>query len=218
MTEQNQPSSGEDAAIQAAGSQGAVTEGATTEGTAAEPGTGQGGVAVAASGPYYLIIAGFPDTTTATQAYEDLRRMEATSTLAIDGVVVAHRETDGTVRLERLTEHSTRTGLKWGAVGGIALAAFFPPTLLASALAGGTIGAAAGKIRNMRRRSEVEKELEEVLRPGTSGILALVEDTAVAEVERALAKADRIVSKSVDRAVAMEIDAEAKAAKAEAGV
>jgi len=175
-------------------------------------------VAVAASGAYFLIVARFPDTESAARAYENLREIEATSTLAIDGVVVARRDDDGKVKLETLTEHSTRSGLKWGVVGGIALAAFFPPTLLAGAIGGGAIGAAAGKIRNVRQRSEVEKELEEVLTPGTSGILALVEDRAAAEVERALAEADRIVSKSIDRATAMQIEAEAAATKESAGV
>ena len=73
-------------------------------------------------------------------------------------------------------------------------------------------------MRVVVRRSEVEKELESALDPGTSGILALVEDQAAAQVERALAEADRIVSKSIDKALAMEIDAEAAAAKKAAGV
>jgi uncharacterized membrane protein len=175
-------------------------------------------IAAVTDGVYYLIVAQFPDTAAAAQAYDVLQRLESTTTLAIDGVVVARREADGKVHLEQLTEHSTKRGLGWGAVGGIALAALFPPTLIAGAVAGGTIGAAAGKIRNLVRRSEVEKELESALQPGTSGILALVEDQAAAEVERALAKADRIVSKSVDKAIAMQIDAEAAAAKDAAGV
>jgi uncharacterized membrane protein len=175
-------------------------------------------IAAVTDGVYYLIVAQFPDTAAAAQAYDLLRELESTTTLAIDGVVVARREADGKVHLEQLTEHSTRSGLGWGVVGGIALAALFPPTLLAGAVGGGVIGAAAGKIRNIVRRSEVEKELEAALDPGTSGILALVEDEAAAEVQRALAKADRIVSKSVDKAVAMEIDAEAAAAKKAAGV
>ncbi len=167
---------------------------------------------------YYLIVAQFPDTAAASKAYDLLRELETTTTLAIDGVVVARREADGKVHLEQLTEHSTQSGLGWGVVGGIALAALFPPTLLAGAVGGGVIGAAAGKVRNLVRRSEVEKELESALDPGTSGILALVEDQAAAQVERALAEADRIVSKSIDKALAMEIDAEAAAAKKAAGV
>jgi uncharacterized membrane protein len=175
-------------------------------------------IAAVTDGVYYLIVAQFPDTAAAAQAYATLQQLESTTTLAIDGVVVARREPDGKIHLEQLTEHSTRTGLKWGVVGGIALAALFPPSLLAGAVGGGVLGAAAGKVRNLVRRSEVEKELEAALEPGTSGILALVEDEAAAEVQRALATADRIVSKSVDKALAMEIDAEAAAAKQSAGV
>lgn len=175
-------------------------------------------IGVATNGVYYLIVAQFADTAAAAAAYEELRRIEATTTLAIDGVVVARRDADGKVHLEQLTEHSTKSGLKWGVVGGIALGVFFPPTILAGALGGGVVGAAVGKIKNIFRRSDVEKELEAALEPGTSGILALVEDEAEAEVQRALSKAQRIVEKSVDRAVAMQIDAEAAAAKDAAGV
>jgi uncharacterized membrane protein len=177
-----------------------------------------GELAVATDGAYYLIVGRFPSPETAAQAYEALQRLEETTTLDIEGVVVARRDADGKVRLDELTEHSTKSGTKWGLAGGIALAVFFPPSLLAGAVGGGAIGAAAGKIRNLRRRSELEKELEDVLTPGSSGVVALVADKAAVEVEKALAAADAIVSKSIDRAVAMEIDAEAAAAKAAAGV
>ena len=50
--------------------------------------------------------------------------------------------------------------------------------------------------------------------PNTSGVIALVEDTAVVEIEKALAKADKIVTKAVDKQVAAEIDRDAAAAKA----
>jgi uncharacterized membrane protein len=175
-------------------------------------------IAAVTDGVYTLFVAQFADTAAASQAYDALRELETTTTLAIDGVVVARREANGQVHLEELTEHSTRSGLGWGLVGGIALAALFPPSLLAGAVAGGTVGAAAGKIRNLVRRSEVEKQLEDALAPGTSGILALVEDQAAAQVQRALAKADRVVEKSIDKALAMQIDAEAAAAKKAAGV
>ena len=198
---------------------------AEAAGTATEPAQPQAAqpvptdaIAVATDGAYYVIVAQFSDTTTAGEAYDALRELEATSTLRIDGVVVANRKADGTVELEKLTDHSTRNGLGWGVVGGIVLGALFPPSILAGAVGVGALGAVAGKIRNLHHRSELEKELEEGLAPGTSGIVALVEDKAAAEVQRALAKADRIVSKSVDRAVAMEIDAEAQAAKRAAGV
>ncbi len=175
-------------------------------------------IAVATDGAYYIIVAQFSDTKTAGEAYDALRQLEATSTLRIDGVVVANRDQDGKINLEKMTDHATRNGLGWGVVGGIVVGALFPPTILAGAIGVGALGAVIGKIRNLGHRSELAKELEDALAPGTSGIVALVEDKAAVEVERALAKADRIVSKSVDRAVAMEIDAEAAAAKQAAGV
>lgn len=52
--------------------------------------------------------------------------------------------------------------------------------------------------------------------PGHSGLVALVSDPAAVKVQEALAKADRIVTKAVDKALADDIKAEAKAEKAEA--
>ena len=46
----------------------------------------------------------------------------------------------------------------------------------------------------------------------------LVEDTAVVEIQQALAKADEIVTRAIDKQVAAEIDREAAAAKAELSV
>jgi hypothetical protein len=51
----------------------------------------------------------------------------------------------------------------------------------------------------------------------TAGVIALVEDTAVVEIQKALAEADEIVTKAVDKQTALEIDREAAAAKASMG-
>ena len=55
------------------------------------------------------------------------------------------------------------------------------------------------------------------MQPNTAGVVALVEDTAVVEIQRALAKADEIVTRAVDKQIALEIDREAAAAKASMG-
>ena len=49
-------------------------------------------------------------------------------------------------------------------------------------------------------------------------MIALVEDEAVVEIQRALAQADEIVTKAVDKQVAAEIDREAANAKQSLGV
>ena len=75
-----------------------------------------------------------------------------------------------------------------------------------------------GKIRNLSHRSKLSDELAGIVTPGTTGLIVFAQDDAVIEIEKALAKADKIVSKAVDKQLALEIDREAAAAKEAAGV
>lgn len=174
-------------------------------------------IGLVTDGAYAVIVGVFANTTDAEAAYNQLVEIERASALRIDGVVVASCDADGKVHLGKVTEHSTKTGLTWGVVGGVALGLLFPPTVLAGAVGGGALGAAIGKVRNVANRSGLADQLEGVMRPDTSGVVALVEDTAVVEIQRALAKADQIVTQAVDKQIAAEIDREAAAAKASLG-
>jgi uncharacterized membrane protein len=171
-------------------------------------------VGLISDGAYTLVVGRFPTMDEAEAAYNLLEAVERDSRLRIDGVVIASCDAEGKVQLGKVTEHSTRTGLTWGLVGGVALGVLFPPSILAGALGGGAIGAAIGKVTNLSNRAGLADELEGVMEPNTAGIVALVEDTAVVEVRRALAKADQIVTKAVDKQIAAEIDREAARAKA----
>jgi uncharacterized membrane protein len=172
-------------------------------------------VGLISDGAYTLVLGRFPKMADAEAAYATLRDVERDSRLRIDGVVVASRDAEGNVHLGKVTEHSTKTGLKWGLVGGVALGVLFPPSILAGAVGGGVLGAAIGKVANLSARSGLAEELEDVMTPNSAGIIALVEDTAVVEVRKALADAEKIVTKAVDKQVAAEIDREAALAKAE---
>jgi uncharacterized membrane protein len=191
-----------------------------TEQDSVDP-TGDGGgatneraIGLISDGAYTLIVGRFPTMDEAESAYDVLAAVERDSRLRIDGVVIASCDAEGKVHLGKVTEHSTRTGLKWGLVGGVALGVLFPPSILAGALGGGAIGAALGKVTNLSNRAGLADELEAIMEPNTAGIVALVEDTAVVEVRRALAKADEIVEKAVAKEIAAEIDREAARAKA----
>jgi uncharacterized membrane protein len=98
----------------------------------------------------------------------------------------------------------------------VLLGIVFPPSIIGSAVALGGTGAILGKVRNVLHRKGLAEELAEVMTPNTSGILALVQDTAVVAVREAMAKADQIVEKAVDDQLAAEIDREAANEKAAA--
>ena len=149
----------------------------------------------------------------AETVYTRLQELERTTSLRIDGVVVASCDAEGKVHLGKVTDHSTKTGLKWGVVGGVVLGVIFPPSILASAVGVGTAGAVLGKLRNVRIAPISPTSSAGVMTPNTAGIIALVEDKAVVEIQKALDKADRIVTKAVDKQVAAEIDRNAELAK-----
>jgi uncharacterized membrane protein len=170
-------------------------------------------IGLVTDGAHTLIVAQFPTMAGAEAAYKQLQDIERTSPLKIEGVVIASCDAEGKVHLGKVTEHSTKTGLKWGVVGGAILGVIFPPSIIGSAAALGTAGAALGKARNVFNRQGLADQLASVMKPNTAGIVALVEDTAVVEIRKALAEADRIVEQAIDKQIAAEIDREAALAK-----
>jgi uncharacterized membrane protein len=172
------------------------------------------GIAAAAAvtdGAYTLFAADFTDADTAMEAYEALKEVEDGKTLEIEGVIVVKRDADGTLEVQKATDHSTRRGLRWGVVGGVVLGVIFPPSILGSAVALGAVGAGVGKAKEVRNRKEIAEELQDAIDPGHSGIIALVSDPGAVEIRKALEKADRIVEKALDKAEADEIKAAAEA-------
>jgi len=174
-------------------------------------------VGLVTDGAHTLIVAQFPTEADAQDAYDMLLDMEEKTSLQIDGVIIASCDAQGQIHLGKVTEHSTKTGLKWGVVGGAVLGVIFPPSIIGSAVALGGVGAVLGKVRNVFHRHGIAEELAGVMQPNTAGIIALVEDTAVVAIQNALKEADRIVTKAIDQQLAAEIDREADAAKESLG-
>ena len=187
------------AAAQVADEQGVIAEGA-----------------IAAQGSHALIVARFADTTSAFATYQLLVQGEIEGTLGIDGVLVVKADDDGRLHVQKMTDHSTRKGLKWGIVGGVVAGIFLPATIVGGAIALGVAGAAAGKARNLYHRVEVEEELASVITPGTSGILALVSAPDVERVVQEMPEAQEVKTVPVDEETAGAIKAAAAAADAAA--
>ncbi len=168
--------------------------------------------AIATDGDHALIVARFADTTSAIAIYENLLAAEIDGSLHVDGVLVAKADADGQIHIQKMTEHSTRKGLKWGIVGGVVAGIFLPATIVGGAVALGVAGAAAGKARNLYHRVEVEKDLKDVITPGTSGILCLVSATQVEDVRLRMPDAQEVKTVPVDEETAGAIKAAAAAA------
>jgi uncharacterized membrane protein len=172
--------------------------------------------AVAVQGEHALVAARFANEDAARLVYADLLSAEIDGTLHIDGVLVVKGDSNGKLHVQKMTDHSTRTGLAWGIVGGVVAGIFLPATIVAGAVTLGVAGAAAGKARNLARRLDVEKSLAGVITPGTSGILAMVTAADAPAVTAKMPDAEEVKTIPVDAETADAVKAAAAEASPEA--
>jgi uncharacterized membrane protein len=95
--------------------------------------------------------------------------------------------------------HEVAKGGVVGALGGFILGVIFPAGVIAATVVGGAAGAGIGGLTSRHREHEIKKELGDVLPPDSSGIVAIFDEVWVAQVEKALAKAEKIDKEQVDR-------------------
>jgi uncharacterized membrane protein len=173
--------------------------------------------AVAAQGDHAIVVARFADMQAATAVYDSLRSGEAGGAYHIDGVLVVNADGSGKVHVQKMTDHHTRNGLAWGAVAGVVLGVIFPPTIIGSAVALGAAGAVVGKVGNQLQKGKVADAVKDVITPGTSGILALVQLADAPAVEKAMPQATAVQSVPVDAETTQAVKEAAAAAGSATG-
>ena len=159
-----------------------------------------------------LLVADFANRDAANAAYMTLLEAEVQGTLRIDGVLTVHANEKGEINVDKMTEHSTKKGVKWGAAAGLAVGILFPPAIIASMASWGLAGGVLGKMRNLRHRHLASKELEGALEANHSGIIALVHAVDVDQVKQQIPEATKVTTTEVDEATAKDITEVAKEA------
>jgi uncharacterized membrane protein len=158
--------------------------------------------------PVDLYIAAYSDPNAAQADWDDIKQLARDKIITVDGLVLVSRADDGTISVKDNANDVGR-GAAIGAIGGAVIGLIFPPALLASAAVGAGIGAGTGAILDHQQKKEIKADVEEVLPPGSSGIVALFEERWVTDVEKALSKADKVTKHEVDSESAEEVKAKA---------
>ena len=187
--------------------------GATVVGAIGDETGTQAAGAVVTDYEYAVVVAAFDDEDAAREAYAVLGEAESQEKIDVEGVLVIRTDSRGKVEVQEMTEHSTRTGAKWGAVGGLVVGIIFPPAILASVIGWGVVGGVLGKIRNVAHRSDVSDELAGTLGPNESGIVALIKGEDIGPLREYLPKARKVRTAGVDDATAISLTEEAKKAE-----
>jgi uncharacterized membrane protein len=154
--------------------------------------------------PVDLYIATYSDPEAAQEDWDDIKQLARDKVIMVDGLVLVSRGDDGKIEV-RDDANDVGRGAALGAVGGAVIGLIFPPALIASAVVGAGIGAGTGAIVDRHQKKEIKADVEDVLPPGSSGIVALFEERWVDDVEDALEKADKVSKHELDGESADEL-------------
>lgn len=215
MTENEKPTDEQQDEVVAAVAGEADPHGATMVGAV---GTEEGVAAVGAIDTDYantVMVAAFAHPEAANAAYVGLVDAAIQGQLRIDGVLTFHTDEDGKVHVDKLTEHSTKSGFKWGTILGFVLGAIFPPALLGSTVAGSVVGSFVGKGKNLVIRHKVGEQLQGGLGPNQSCILALVHAADVERIKARMPEATQVTTEEISEEDAKTIAEAAKEADKE---
>jgi uncharacterized membrane protein len=158
--------------------------------------------------PVDLYIAAYSDENAAEADWVAIKELARGGIITVDALVLVRREDDGKIHVKD-NAHEVAVGTTLGAVGGAVIGLIFPPSLLASAVVGGAIGAGAGGLLDHHMKKQIKADVEDTLPPGSSGIVALFEERWVASIDKALAKADKVSKHEVDPESAEDVKAKA---------
>ncbi len=154
----------------------------------------------------FIYVAAYPDEMAARADYQAIKDLHAAGLVGSYDAAVVTKDTRGKVH-ENKDETPTRHGAWWGIAAGAALGAIFPPSILATAAAGGVIGGVTGHLAKGMSRDRV-KELGDFIEPGQAGLVVVGESKvenavqgAVTHAEKATAEELGVDPKDLDRAL-----------------
>ena len=161
--------------------------------------------------PVFLYAAVYDELADAEADYDGVLELHAAGLVGTFDAAVIDKE-DGKVHVhktEKPTQHGAWTGAGVGALVGI----IFPPAILGSAIVGAGAGALTGHLSKGISRGDL-KELGDELEAGTAAVIVLGESKIEEQLEKALARANKVIEKQVDAdadELKREIDAAAAA-------
>ena len=156
------------------------------------------------SGSTFVLVATYPDEVTARDDYQVVKEAHAAGLVGSYDAAIVTKDARGKVH-ENKDETATRHGAWWGMAAGAAVGVIFPPSILATAAAGGVIGGVSGHLARGMSRSEA-KDLGDFIDPGQAGLIVVGESKVQEAIQRAVTRAERqtarelnVNSKDVDR-------------------
>jgi len=141
-----------------------------------------------------LIAIGYPDTTTAIQAEEEVQRLAKDLVIQPDAVAAIIRDQDG--KIKTITNmHAVGAGATWGMFWGFLFGILFFVPFFGMAIGAG-MGALMGKVTKSGIDKQFQDQVRDMLKPGTSALFMVVEQMTADKALESLSKFGGTVLKS----------------------
>src|SRR5512136_1237975 len=138
--------------------------------------------------PVEIIVAAFQDPNGASAALEELKQAKKQGLIKIEDAAVLVKDADGKLRIKETADMGGGKGAVIGGVLGGVVGLLAGPIGWA-ALGGAVIGGLAAKMHDGGFSDARLKQIGDSLKPNTSAIIAVIDHTWVAEVERQMQQA-----------------------------
>ena len=144
-----------------------------------------------------LVVGTYADAGAAAKDFATLKSGQEAGEYQVVGAVVINRDASGKVEVEEHGDKTVGHGATVGGAAGLVVGLFAPPLLAATAIGAG-IGAGIGALKKRHEEKKLGVDVDEYLPPGSSAVVAVVDDKWADKVENALTKSDKRISKAID--------------------
>ncbi|HXU04526.1 MAG TPA: DUF1269 domain-containing protein [Polyangia bacterium] len=144
--------------------------------------------------PQTLVYATYDSENGAREAFDAMRRSQRAGVINIDSFAVLSKDQRGRVHIQSTQRRGARAGAVVGALVGLLGG---PVGVIAGAAAGGGIGYLTGNAVGIPR-SQIN-DIKASLNPGTSAIVAVIDERWVADLEESMrqAKANQVLDQKL---------------------
>jgi uncharacterized membrane protein len=141
-----------------------------------------------------LIAIGYQDETTALEAMDEVGRLSKDLIIQPDAVAAIVRNKEGKLRVTT-NHHAVGVGTTWGMFWGMLFGLLFFVPFLGMAVGAG-LGALMGKVEKSGIDQEFQRQVRDMLTPGTSALFLVVEKVTPDKAVEALSRYGGTVLKS----------------------
>jgi uncharacterized membrane protein len=159
--------------------------------------------------PIQLVVAAFQEEKAADAALRELKKARWAGLIGIKDAAVIRRDAKDKIHIKDIRDVGGGRGSVAGGLFGAAIALLTGGTgLILAGATGALVGGLAAKKIDMGLPNKRLKELGEALKPGTSGIVAIIEHKWVAELEKQLAEAGAaVLTETLKADIAQQLEA-----------